>query len=238
VASAPAATCRASWARGALGVHASGRMPAENGTNQEHSAKFRPRNGQSLRPIALERQELARRPPSAVQQRRHRLDTVPRCRREVARADLEAVTGLVAKLAVVGTVRRERPGMLDVAATEPEPLVVPLVKLTAAPAPALDFEAAFRTSARPGHDPGSTSSSTTRPSRRPSCSAASAGPPTSTEEPPVPPPDRAPGDPRRGVGREEWRVDRPAAARRLSTGSGGAAIAFSPDARIIQVLFR
>jgi hypothetical protein len=74
---------------------------------------------------------------------------VPRCRREVARADLEAVTGLVAKLAVVGTVRRERPGMVEVAAPEPEPLVVPLVKLTAAPVPDLDFEAAFRTSARP-----------------------------------------------------------------------------------------
>ena len=45
---------------------------------------------------------------------------------DTARADLEAVTGPVAKLTIVGTVRRERPGMLE-ARGEPAPLEVPLV---------------------------------------------------------------------------------------------------------------
>ena len=58
-----------------------------------------------------------------------------------ARADLEAVTGPVAKLAIIGIVYRDRPGML-VSCEEPSPLDVPLVSLS--PPVMLPIEAIFR----------------------------------------------------------------------------------------------
>ena len=58
-----------------------------------------------------------------------------------ARADLEAVTGPVAKLAIIGAVYRDRPSML-VSYEEPLPLDVPLVSLSSPVM--LPIEAIFR----------------------------------------------------------------------------------------------